>query len=251
LQTLRRADASHLSQAVLTQGGIKLQQLNSLRDQLVGGAKDVTALRADIASAVADIRAYTSQIGAATGATQGTSSEKAAQIALREASMASRQTVSDFERDFYQRRIFDPYLRFASASDEETYRQNEAERQREIEKARAEHTPEGDLRANQLALTQLEDAGTHGAKRSPDYAKWHSELQDRGRALASAIDGSHHPAVATARADQRDSVKPDATVSPEVLAALRDAGVTVADQSGSGHGVTSRGKPADRTVQPS
>lgn len=242
-----------MSQAVLTQGGVKLQQLNSLRDQLVGGAKDVTALRAEIASAVADIRAYTSQVGAATGATQGASSEQAAQIALREASAASRKTVDDFERDFYERRIFDPYLRFASATDEETYRQNEAERRREIEKARAEHTPEGDLRAVNLSIDQLRDAGAHGADRSREFKPHLDALYKSSDALTSAIGASQRTTrqqVEQGAPAAKDTPDPLASVgakSPDAkgaVAVLIAAGLSGPQSDNLGHGV------ANQAVQP-
>jgi len=62
LDALRSTDSLHISRDALAQGSAKLHQLNVLRDQLVGGANGVpvAALRASIASAVADIRAYTS-----------------------------------------------------------------------------------------------------------------------------------------------------------------------------------------------
>jgi hypothetical protein len=68
LTELRQADVSHLHDDMISQGGAKLLQLNALRDQLVGGANGVplAALRANIGSAVADTRAYTSSVSAAT-----------------------------------------------------------------------------------------------------------------------------------------------------------------------------------------
>src|SRR5262245_48146657 len=57
LAALRYTGGSH---TLLDQGEDKLRHLNALRDQLVGGAKSVAALRAEIASAIADTRAYTS-----------------------------------------------------------------------------------------------------------------------------------------------------------------------------------------------
>jgi hypothetical protein len=236
------------SHDLLDDGVAKLHRLNLLRDQLVGGAKGVAALRAEIASAVAATHAYALSVSGVTGVGQTASAEQAAQ-ALRAASDTAHQTVANFSRDFYERKIFDPYLKFASTEDEEAYRRREAERQRTIDKAMAENTPEGNLKANRLALAQLDDAGAHGADRSPDFRKWHSKLTKEGDGLADAIDRSTHSAPVTARIEQRDSVKPDSKLSPELLAALREAGVTVPDQGGTGHGVT-RGKPVDRAIQP-
>ncbi len=242
LAALRYAGGSH---ALLDQGDDKLRHLNSLRDQLVGGAKGVAALRAEITSAVADTHAYTSGVGSASGTAQAAGAEQAA---LRAASNAARATVVDFNRDFYERKIFDPYLRFASTEDEEAYRRREDEYRRGIAAARAENTPEGDLRATQLSLDQLHDAGAHGAKRSAAYRGFDDRLTASHDRLAHAIAVTPH-SDRSARAEQRDGAKPDQKVAPEVLAALREAGITIPDQGGSGHGVT-RGKPADRTIQP-
>jgi len=51
---------------LISDGVAKLNQLNLLRDQLVGGTKDLAALRADITSAIAVIPAYTSDVRVAT-----------------------------------------------------------------------------------------------------------------------------------------------------------------------------------------
>lgn len=79
LAELRQTDVLHLRDDMILQGRAKLLQLNALRDQLVGGAKGIplAALRANIASAVADTRAYTLGISAATLSAQ---SGSAAQV---------------------------------------------------------------------------------------------------------------------------------------------------------------------------
>lgn len=246
LAQLRRGDSTQTSQALIGNGSAILLQLNALRDQLVSGATDVTALRAGIASAIADIRAYTSD---ARAAATGQSADQTG-VALRDASNAARQSVADFERDFYGRRIFDPYLRFASAEDEDAYRRREEERQRAIDKALAEASPEGNLRANGLAIEQLRDAGAHGADRSPEFNRWRTELLGREHRLKQAIDGTQLTAVTAARADARDSQAPDAKVSPDLLAAFRQSGTAVADQTGAGHGLNIKAPPTDRSTTP-
>jgi len=248
LAGLRAADTAHLHTDMASNASANLQRLNMLSLQLAGGAKDVTALRADIASALADIRAYTSDIRNAVSTAQNGTASQVAQAALYEANASAQRTVSDFTRDYYEKHVFDRYLKFTSAEDEEAYRHREEERRQAIDRANAEGTPEGNLKANQLALAQLEDAGAHGADRSPDYNKWHNALRTSCSNLSSAIEATRPHAEAAFRSEQRDSVKPDAKVSPELLAALRDAGVTVPDQNGTGHGVTTNAKPADKII---
>ena len=241
----------------LDQGEARLHRLNLLRDQLVGGAKGVAALRAEIASAVADTRAYTSSVSGIVGIAQTSPAEQAAQAALRDASAAAHRTVSDFTRDFYERKIFDPYLKFASVEDEEAYRRREQERQRAIEKAQAENTPEGNLRANTLAIEQLQDAGAHGADRSPEFKPRMNKLIESGGALRSAIAG--HPVVtteqheqgalvATAAADPLASVKAKSPETAGVASVLLAAGLSIPHSDNVGHGVSHQ---ATRAASPS
>ncbi len=232
---------------MLGQGGAKLLQLSALRDQLVGGAKDVTALRASIASAVADIHAYTSDArNAAAGTLQGGTARA---MTLQQASEAARNTTTDFVHEFYDRHEFDKYLKFASADDQEEYRQREAERRKAIEDALAKHTPQGDLGAANLTLEQLKDAGAHGATSSPAYNGWVEKVTKARDDLASKIaEKAPGQARTTPSAtDALDTVKPTAAVSPDLIAALRSTGVVVADQNASGHGVNAAGgQPAVR-----
>jgi hypothetical protein len=206
---------------------------------LVGGAKDVTALRANILSAVAAIHAYTSEVRSSATAAQSNSTQTMT-VALQQASAASRTTTAGFMHDYYDRRIFDPYLYFASANDEEEYRRREDERRRAIEKAEAEHTPEGDLHANQLAIEQLKDAGAHGADRSPEYQKRLDALNKSNDDLKAAQTAARAKGNETPTADPLDAAKPAANVSPDLIASLRASGVHVPDQDGGGHGVTAR-----------
>jgi hypothetical protein len=207
---------------LLDDGVAKLHRLNFLRDQLVGGAKGVAALRADIASAIAATHAYTSSVSAVIGTALATPAEQAAQT-LRNASDASHRTVADFSRDFYDRKIFDPYLQFASTEDKEAYHRREAERRLAIEKAQAENTPEGTLRANTLAIEQLHDAGAHGADRSPDYKSMLQNLELHKRELERRM--AHQPLAPTEGRSAKLSAASDAAC------ALRAAGVSLADAS--------------------
>lgn len=215
-----------------------------MRDQLVGGAKNVTALRANILSAVADIRAYTSEVRNNAAATQSTSTQTMA-VALQQASQASRVTTAGFMHDYYDRRIFNPYLRFASTDDEEEYRRREDERRRAIEKALAEHTPEGNLQANHLAIEQLKDAGAHGADRSPEYKPAMKSLTDTGDALAGQIataKGQHQSS--DVAAGPADKAKPASPVPDDVIARLRAAQASSADDLVKGHGLATDKSPS-------
>lgn len=219
----------------LHNGQAKLHHLNSLRDQLVGGAKGVAALRAEITAAVAATHAYTLSVSGVVGTAQASPAEQAAQAALREASVAAHQTVDNFERDFYGRKIFDPYLKFASTQDEDEYRRREQERQRAIEKAQAENTPEGNLRATKLAIAQLEDAGAHGADRSPDYRRTLDGLKHSERTLDARLSHTPNDKGATERLSLASAPTTKAGIVPPDLAdAFRGAGVVVTDPASTG-----------------
>jgi hypothetical protein len=219
----------------LHKGQAKLHQLNSLRDQLVGGAKGMAALRAEITAAVAATHAYALSVSGVTGTAQTSPGEQAAQAALRDASVAAHQTVENFERDFYGRKIFDPYLKFASTQDEDEYRRREQERQHAIEKAQAENTPEGNLRATKLAIAQLEDAGAHGADRSPDYHRTLDGLKLSERALDVRLSHAPDDKGATERLSVASAPATKAGIVPPDLAeAFRGAGVVVTDPATTG-----------------
>ncbi len=248
LDDLRGADTQHLHADMLTVGGAKLLQLSRLRDQLVSGAKDVTVLRVAVASAVADIRAYTSEARTATATVQGTTTEQTTSVTLLAASEAARNATNCFMDDYYKRRIFDPYLTFASAEDEEEFRRREAERKAAIEKALAEHTPEGNLRANRLSIDQLKDAGAHGASASPEYQPMLTTLEKSGETLSADLDSSKATA---AKSDRQQAAAAPAAAdadrdTAEAIARLR-ASVSIADQDGEGHGLAAS-KPARLTT---
>ncbi len=257
LDQLRQLDTLHLHSDVIAHGGAKLLQVAFLRDQLVSGAKDVTALRAAVASAVADIRAYTSEARSAVSAVQAGSGEQSADVALTAASEAARAATNNFVRDFYDHHEFDRYLEFASAEDREDYRKREAERRAAIDKAMAEHTPEGDLRANQLAVDQLKDSGAHGATRSPEYAPLLHNLEDKGQDLGAAIPAAQ--ASAAARQRLRVSSEPPVPGSAPADGELADAlarfraQVSLADQhqDGPGSAVSAAGRTPTDPLLPS
>lgn len=162
----------------------QLRSLKSLRDQLVGGAKNLPALRAEITAAVAAIHAYASELQGAASAAQNSASTQAQ---FQQANADARRVVNDVAGDLFERRIFDPYLRFSSQVDEEEYRRRESEHERAVRAAQAENTPQGNLRALDLTIEQMKDAGAHGANASPDYAPRMKALKESRQHLEQAL----------------------------------------------------------------
>jgi len=166
-------------------------------------------------------------------------------VALEQASQASRATTAAFMHDYYERKMFEPYLRFASLNDEEEYRRREDERRRAIEKALAEHTPEGNLRANQLAIEQLKDAGAHGADKSPQYQPTLKSLTGAGNALASQIAAAKGEGQSSdVAAEPTDKANPSSQVPEDVIARLRAAKASAADDLAKGHGLSTGNSPS-------
>ena len=176
---------------MIEQGRTQLHQLNALRDQLVGGAKDLPALRANVTAAVAAIHAYASD--ARTAASSASIATSAAQAQLQQVDLATRAATVSAANDLFERKVFDSYLRFGSSGDEEAYRQREAERDRYVHQQLAAHTPEGNLNAGGAELGQLMDAGAHGADKSPALASEREKLIEtlgRQREAVHAAGGS-------------------------------------------------------------
>ena len=230
LRSNGNADAS-----LIAQGDAQLGALLALKQRLsTASPATLATIHAEIVAAVTAASNVAQQ---AQTALAGNSSGSAANLAA--ASQAARSAVTSFTEDFYEKKIFDPYLRFSSTEDEQRYRHDEAKRKEEIEKAMALHTSEGDLRANTLALDQLKDAGAHGADQSPDFEPMRRKLQASEAALSAAITSATLPsrkAEASAK-DVADDVRPAVSVPDSVLAALRATGVKSADPEGEGHGV--------------
>ncbi len=237
-----KSSSSPSSAAQLARGESQLARLNALREQLLGGAEGVSlaTLRADISAAIAATHAYASEARGAVADAQGSAT---AQVALQQASAAARASVTDFTRAYYEKRIFDPYLQFASAEDEEAYRRREEEHRRAIAEASNEHTPQGDLRATDLSIEQLQDAGRHGADRSAEFKPMLADLKQRRQALANAITPSVAPeAPSNDVAPTPSSMMPAAAANPalpaELLASLRAAKVSVTPSHVDGPGVS-------------
>jgi hypothetical protein len=232
--------------ALITQSEQQLALILSLKGQLAAaGPKQLAAISSQIATAIsaAASTANQAQQAAAAGISSGGGS-------MASASQAARETVNEFEDAYFKQHKFDAYLQFKSAEDERAFHEREAQRQAEIERARAQHTPEGDKRALDLSLAQLDDAGAHGADKSPDFEPMRKKMQDANTALAAQIDQTKGKARSTAQAtpDPLDSLEPSASVSPDLLAKFKATGVVVADQTGTGHGITTDASQ-DRTVR--
>lgn len=226
--------------SLIAQAEGQLGALMALQRKLDAATPATLAMiRADIAATVAASQSLAQQARAA-GSSAGASSA----ADLGTASQAARATVNDFTRDFYERKIFDPYLKFSSAEDEEKYRRDEAERRKQIEQALALHTPEGDLRANTLAIEQLKDAGAHGADQSPAYQETLAGLVATRDQLSAQIEASSHSEIKQARTDAVDApaAKDAASVAlpPGLLSTIQAAKMKVADQHQEGHGLTQR-----------
>jgi hypothetical protein len=84
----------------------------------------LAAMRTEIAGAVAVTQAIAQQSRAS-----ATIAEQAA-ASLATASADTRRTVQSISNDVFERKLFDPYLEFASAEDEAAYRKREAEASR-------------------------------------------------------------------------------------------------------------------------
>ncbi len=191
---------------------------------------NLAAMRAEVAASVAATQSFVQQVQ---GAGSALTTERAA---LQQASEAARGGVTDFMHAYYDEHKFDRYLQFASMQDEEEYRKREEAYKHAIEAAMAEHTPEGNLRAARLTIEQMKDAGAHGADRSPDFKPMMDGLNKNADNLQTQIDQQRR--VEPMSATSRDSAANDPS------AALKAAGVSLADESAAAHTA-----PRDGAVQ--
>ena len=192
-----------------------------------------------IANSVANAGTIAQQVSDAVTTAQNTA---AAQL-LATASDAARGAVTSFEKDFYERKIFDPYLHFTSKEDQDAYREREAERKAALDRERAKGTPEGDLRALNLSIAQTEDAGAHGAAASTTYQPMLDGMRSARANLAQQMSSQAKSAdqeIADAATGDTKNVAASTTVSPDLIASFRAAGVAVAEQNTEGHGVPAR-----------
>jgi len=227
--------------SALAHAKIQLSTLSRLQRR-IGEASpgNLTALRGEVMATVAATQALAQQANVT-----GAPTYQTAEVALQRASEGARVSVTSFMHDYYDRHAFDRYLKFTSSEDEEEFRRREGERKKAIDTAMAEHTPQGDLKAANLSVEQLKDAGAHGADTSPVYQRTLRDLEANTQKLATQIDLSKGQAAekgkgAQASAEKRDNAEFGAAVTPDVLANIRATKIAVADQSQEGHGLTAR-----------
>jgi hypothetical protein len=207
--------------AALANQGQALQQLQ----KQVGSANlgSLLALRGDVTATAASATALANQaISTATSA--------AANANLSPAQRA-RASLETLQRDLFENKVLDPYLKFSSAKDEEEYRKREAERDAEIKRALALGTPGGLRRATNLMQEQLRDAGAHGADRSPDFERLVNTASE-ARELAMP-----HEKQRSAVDDVQPTVSNDVA---DIAATLRAAGLSGPPPTNnqSGHGLS-------------
>ena len=217
ITTFRRSGDDGLASIAESQ----LLALNRLNRRIEHASPaSLPALRAELVAMVA-----ATQLSAPVGAAS------ARQVELKEATEVARLQVTGFMHDYYERKIFDPWLRFASPEDEEAFRKREAERHQAIQQAHSEQTPQGDLRALTLAIDQTKDAGAHGAEKSPEYATQLHGLESKAAELTKVLGPTSRQSSIADPLDQAAPVK----VDPTILAGLKS--IAAADPAGEGHGV--------------
>lgn len=177
---MREAGADESAIASLRVQAQNLVQLQrALSD---GGRSSVDALKGPVAAAIA-----ASTTLAASGRDIALSSKGTDAAALAAVSAVTRRQVEDLSRDLYERRIFDPYLSFASPEDEADYRRREAEAKRYIDAELAKGTPEGDLNAAGATQGQMLDAAAHGADQSPEFKERWEALEKTAHEQREAV----------------------------------------------------------------
>jgi hypothetical protein len=235
LAELSNAVAHGGDSGALAHAKLQLSALSRLQ-QRIGDASagNLTALRGEVMATVAATQALAQQANVA-----GAPTYQTAEVALQRASEGARVSVTGFMHEYYDRHEFDRYLKFTSSEDEEEYRRREDERKKAIDTAMAEHTPQGNLKALDLSIAQLKDAGAHGADKSAAYEPMLEGMQRNRDMLSSKIAAGKDVSLGTGATEPADTPVP-----ADVLAQLRAAKVALADPTLEGHGVAARGLPA-------
>lgn len=215
--------------------GIAQSQLLKIGQLLraIGGADAPTlaAMQASVTGLIAETQSIAQQGRDATG--QGEIGE--AQFAAVNA--RTRDTVQRISDELFERKIFDPYLRFANAEEEAEYRKREAEREAYIKRELAKGTPEGNLNASTAVVDQIKDAGRHGADQSPDYQRLLDEAIRTQNEQATAIDQNATRPTEAAKPSPRETEGSD---FDQIAAAFKASGVVLPDTDiadAKGHGL--------------
>lgn len=202
----------------------QLRSLKSLRDQLVGGAKALPALRAEITAAVAAIHAYASELQGAASAAQNAAS---AQAQLQQVATATRATTTSVANDIFGRHLFDSSLSFASSEDEAEYRRRLAARERDVHDQLAKGTPQGDLNAAASTLAQFDDAAAYGAGANEAFRVDHANVTE---AFSRLREASRAAGISTEEADRR---RAGAILNPAEATAIDQPSPTTGNAGGS------------------
>lgn len=181
-------------------------------------ATALAAMKGEIASAVAQSKTLADE------AREKASAASGAAMTPRDA----RAAVVSIGHDLFRNHVLDPYLEFSSAEDEKEYRKREHDREEEMARALAMHTPEGDRRAAELVRSQLQDAGAHGANRAPEFA----DMQEKAEKAVRALD-------IAAPAQVTKNAPPPSNDVTSIAATLRAAGLgtSLSADGDSGHGL--------------
>lgn len=152
----------------------QLQRLTTLQHSIGAASPEaLNQMRAEIVATVNGAQAIAQQ-GRASSSTDDRAADPAQQ---------SRRSLTAIQRDLFESRVLDPYLQFASADDEEEYRQRERERNEAMQRELAKGTLEGQRRANEIAAAQMADARAHGADASPDFGRLQSQIEQNSLAI--------------------------------------------------------------------
>ena len=169
--------------AVLSQLRAQAQHLVKLQRALTdAGSAGLGDLKSSVAAAVATSATLVVQARDVAATAKGADS-----AGILATSAAARRQVEDLSRDIYERKIFDPYLKFGTAEEEEAYRRREAEAKAYIDAEMAKGTPEGDLNAAGAAQGQMLDAAAHGAADSPEFKERWEALEKTAREQREAV----------------------------------------------------------------
>jgi len=175
ISSLRRSASPELSRSEM--------QLSDLIALQRGVATATPSALARLSSQIAAVAAEATTSAQNAMSASGSSTQTTAGM-LAQARDDARHTVDAVMAGM---KDFDPYLKFASPEDERAYRERENARQAEIERQQAKSTPQGELNALQIAKQQMDDAGSHGANRSPDFADRRAALDDAQIGLSQAV----------------------------------------------------------------
>lgn len=208
LEDLKRAGtASDTDADTVARCASQLAAILSLRDGLSSTpASALPGLRASVAATVSATHSVAQSARA--------SAVNIETAALLASAASTRNEVEALQVDLFGRRIFDPFLRFASREDEEAYRRREEENRRYIEQQLAAKTPEGDLNAAGATMVQMLDAHARGAGDSPEFAARWNRLVDTTRRHREAV-----------RADGRSTEEFDRNLKASVQRYLREKGL--------------------------